>query len=280
MLVLPAVTVPAVSNTIAASSVALALPSSVLSSNSSADAAINVSVKVVEFGAGVWSQRVQGEDTSQAGTNGNITSVGQPVLQSNLMTVDVQIAGSSSSSASSYRPSFIANLSHIVGSSDAGAQNYEEPAVLFSHNCTGGVSEERVLFDCPGNVTQFNLTCFGSAAAQVVRSCPVLRQSCNLVSLQNLRITDRTYCAVVQTTRLYTVCQCGGQTRRRLSSAHDAQSEGYSGYMYGRSMDVTGANDDGGGGQGGSGGGSGASVSSSAVSVGVMSVEKKYTRAE
>lgn len=261
---LPAVTVPQASNTVAGSSLSLNIPRTILESGNSSlsPPAISVQLKVVEYDASVWSQRVVGSDSSfnssHRSSNGtNWIAVTPPVLQSNILFIDAAVS-SGGSDVVAYRPSFVANLSSLAGSTSS-VGDYDNAAVVFTHNCVAGV-QETVLFGCPGNVTQFNLTCYGSAAVQVVRSCPVLRLSCNLVSLADFRITDRTYCEVALTTRFYTICSCGNigggsdsDGRRLLQTARVV----HYGHEYSRRLQTESSSSNG--------------TASSSVSVGVMS---------
>lgn len=203
------VTLPAVS--VGGSSVAISV---VTGGNSST----GVQVKVTEYDAAGWndfygsSEHSGSVDNSDSRSSNSSTVAIGTKLESNILVVSVDTGTTNST----YRPIFQANLSHLSGS-DIDQSAFDKPPQVFRHNCTEG-KREIVLFTCDDSGKQFNLTCYGTAGVSIIRVCPVLQQSCNVMSLKDFSIVDRSYCTVTLITRLYTICTCGGDSgeERRL----------------------------------------------------------------
>ena len=135
--------------------------------------------------------------------NGSVTSPINSVIDkiiSDIISVKVTIQNGSSGGQVTV-PSFVTNIS--MDTSDI-----PRSVAVFHYNCTIG-TVEKVSFVCPESRVVMNLTCSGFASANVRRKCPVPKQVCNLLNMNDLSVASDEYCQAEQTSSGYLTCKCG-----------------------------------------------------------------------
>jgi hypothetical protein len=151
---------------------------------------------------------VQYDKSSLQGSSNNKTSssstgAGTSIVDkivSDIISVKISITNSTGGSKVTL-PAFEANIS-------VDTSTIPKSVATFRHNCTVGVPEH-VRFYCTESKVLMTLNCSGLASAIVRRQCPIPKQVCNLLNLQDLSVTSGDYCQAVTSSAGFLTCKCG-----------------------------------------------------------------------
>jgi hypothetical protein len=175
----------------------------VLSLDSTATSAV---LSVVQFDRNYLKSLANSQNSSSGSTSGN--SAIDRIL-SDILSVKITLTNSSGGVKVSL-PSFVANIS-------VDSPSVPSSVTMFRHNCSMG-KPEKVSFVCPESKVILNLTCSGLASANVRRKCPIPKQVCSLLNMNDLSVANDEYCQAEQSASGYLTCKCGFSTNGNSSA--------------------------------------------------------------